>query len=64
MIFLIEVDGVLRETSIEFRHHWTAQGPDDLARLARITRRDGYLLTGGLRAASPGEAVDGEKLPR
>jgi hypothetical protein len=26
--------------------------------------KDGYLLTGGLRAASPGEAVDGEKLPR
>jgi hypothetical protein len=54
--FLIEADGVLRVTSVEFRHDGRGGG--------RYYSTDGYDLTGGLRAAPPGEAVDGQELPQ
>jgi hypothetical protein len=62
--FLLEVDGALRLTNIEFRHF---AGP----LMGRRTYRDqpgeyysvdGYLLAEGLRAALPGEAEDGQAL--
>jgi hypothetical protein len=46
---LLEVDGVLRLTSVEYGH-------DDRGYY------NGYLLAGGLRAAPPGDAEDGQKL--
>jgi hypothetical protein len=54
--FLIEADGVMRVTSVEFRHDGRGGG--------RYYSTDGYDLAGGLRAAPPGEAVDGQELPR
>jgi hypothetical protein len=58
-VFLLEVDGVLRRTSIEFRH-FTGRHPKGLA--GEYYSPDGYQLTGGLRAAPPGDAEDGQAL--
>jgi hypothetical protein len=54
--FLIEADGVLRVTSVEYRHDGRGGG--------HYYSVDGYTLAGGLRATPPGEAVDGQELPR
>jgi hypothetical protein len=48
---LLEVDGVLRLTSVEYGH-------DDRGYYSV----NGYLLAGGLRAAPPGDAENGQKL--
>src|SRR5262245_8517218 len=56
-VFLLEVDGVLRRTSIEFRH-FTGRHPKGLA--GEYYSPDGYHLAGGLRAAPPGDAEDGQ----
>ena len=58
-VFLLEVDGVLRRTSIEFRH-FTGRHPKGLA--GEYYSPDGYHLAGGLRAAPPGDAEDGQTL--
>ena len=48
---LLEVDGVLRLTSVEYAHDGRG-----------FYSVNGYLLAGGLRAAPPGDAEDGQKL--
>jgi len=48
---LLEVDGVLRLTSVEYGHD--GRGYYSV---------DNYLLAGGLHAALPGDAEDGQKL--
>jgi len=50
-VVLLEVDGVLRLTSVEYGHD--GRGYYSV---------NGYLLAGGLRAAPPGDAEDGQKL--
>jgi len=52
--FLIEADGALRVTSVEYRHDGRGGG--------RYYSTDGYDLASGLYAAPPGEAEDGLKL--
>ena len=49
---LIEVDAVLRLTRIEYAHDAGGQ----------YYSVDNYQLAGGLRAAPPGDAEDGQKL--
>ena len=49
---LIEVDGVLRLTRIEYAHDAGGQ----------YYSVDNYQLAGGLRAAPPGDAEDGQRL--
>ena len=52
--FLIKADGVVRVTSVEYRHDGSGGG--------RYYSADGYDLAGGLRATPPGEAEDGQEL--
>jgi hypothetical protein len=51
---LVEVDGVLRLTSVEYEHDGRGGG--------QYYSVDGYQLAGGLRAAPPGDAEDGQRL--
>ena len=51
---LLEVDGVLRLTSVEYVHDDRGGG--------QYYSIDSYRLAGGLRAAPPGDAEDGQVL--
>jgi hypothetical protein len=51
---LLEVDGVLRLTSVEYEHVDRGGG--------RYYSVDGYQQAGGLRAAPPRDAEDGQRL--
>jgi hypothetical protein len=60
---LLEVDGVLRRTSIEFRHFTgPLKGRTYRGQSGEYYSTDGYHLTGRLRAAPPGDAEDGQRL--
>jgi hypothetical protein len=62
---LLEVNGVLRLTRIQFRHFTgPPRGRTYRGQPGEYYSVDGYLLAEGLRAAPPGEAEDGQELPR
>ena len=62
-MFLLEVDGVLRLTSIEFRHFTgPPKGREYRGQAGEYHSVDGYRLAHGLRAAPPNEAKDGQTL--